>query len=299
MSLGTNRLCCAYAKAGSGKTSDMIYAVPYGHYIGPPNSTAPAETTVGVHLDDDVVFVAHDLDDAVIALEYVAEQKASGACDERTGVLVDDISVMSRNWLIKNEGKYGNIWDMWRDHQTQVFKIVDIAEHIDDIVCFTAHEQLYNDKKGLKGGPKFASGNVTEPFCGPFHEMLRVVRDPKALTEFQAAYECKGIGDPFMITKARCGMGSTKGPCNLAEMLRAAGLQIPRHPDHDWIEEWAQIVFEELQAGGEKQRVKILDRYHEALRKEGIEPLLIRWVLRDGLHRWIIRGSYREQASRP
>ena len=297
MSTGITRLCCLYSKAGGGKTTDAGATVPYGDVICLPGAIDPLRTTLGLHYDPEHIFEVHTMVEALDALLYVTDRKVNDPEDPFTGVLLDDISVLARFRMEEMDRTYSDKRAMWGDLGREILSLTTTMESIPDIVVVTAHERAWrSEDAAVRGGPAFPSKNQTEPFCGPFHEMLRLVRDSTLVTEWKAAYECKP-GDPFMVTKARCGTAGAKSPANLAELLRASGYDVPRHPDLAWMEEWVDSVYSELEAKGVKAWGKLSKSVTEQL--DGVDPLHIKWILRDGYHRFLIRSAHKESAARP
>ena len=298
MSTDRTRLCCLYAKAGGGKTTDAVAAIPFGDVICLPDAIDPARTTLGLDYDPDHVFEVHSMAEASDTLAYIAERKLADPDDPRTGVLLDDVSVLARFRMEEMDRTYSDKRAMWGDLGREILTLTTTMESIPDLVVVTAHERAYDPEKaaGIRGGPWFPSKNQTEPFCGPFHEVLRLVREASYSIEWKGAYECKP-GDPFMVTKARCGMAKAKSPANLAELLRAGGYEVPRHPDLEWMEAWVSEVYEGLMDKGAKGWGKLSESVTKHL--DGVDDLHVKWVLRDGYHRFMIRSAHKESAKKP
>lgn len=294
---GKNRLCAIYSPPGAGKTSDALFTIPFGDIICPPDAIAPARKVVGIELDDEHVFIANDLDEARDCLCWILDNKHP----DRTGILFDDISVLAGTTLRQMDAVYGNKQAMWGDFLAKLMGIVDLFKSVQDIIVVTGHERPYNAEKGIKGGLQFPSANNTAVFAAPFHEMFRLVQNSKFATEFKGAYEFQP-GNPFLLTKARCGTARVgkENPANLAEILRASGLTIPYHPDHEWMEEWVQALYEDINVKGVKQALKCMEACNSDLKKAGVNnPLHRRWVTRNGYHRFLIRSAYDASADVP
>ena len=79
-------------------------------------------------------------------------------------------------------------------------------------------------------------------------------------------------------------------PMNLAEILRAGGTDIPRHPDLPEQEEMVEALAGHF-AGLDGFAAVTANEFYAKLRASGMTPRIAKWTLRDALDRAKIRRA--------
>ena len=162
-------------------------------------------------------------------------------------------------------------------------------------VVLSAHESAPTTKDGrfIRGGPKLP-GKMPEDFPTVCDLVLRTALDKNRLG-WHGVYRCS-IDDPNYVTKDRHGVTPDPAPMNVAEILRLAGYGILRAPGLEWQEELVEGVCNMLldipldnkynAASQEVAREAV-----EVARSQSDNDMHIRWVLRDGFDRAVLKRA--------
>jgi hypothetical protein len=91
--------------------------------------------------------------------------------------------------------------------------------------------------------------------------------------------------------KDRFNVASRATPCpmNLAEILRASGREVPRHPDLEANEEVVAAFTQNL--SDSDSPIKKANELYSMLLSEGMQTPVARWILRDAMDRHSIRSA--------
>ena len=139
----------------------------------------------------------------------------------------------------------------------------------------------------VRGGPML-SGKLPEQIPAMCDLVLRASLAP-ARKPWGAVYRCSL--DPNFIMKDRFNIVSVidPAPMNLAEILRAGGIAIERHPDAQEQEEIVEKFSQQLQALDNPTAQ--LNDYFKRLKDTGLSVPAARWILRDSIDRATIRKA--------
>lgn len=145
----------------------------------------------------------------------------------------------------------------------------------------------------VRGGPML-SGKLPESIPALCDIVLRASHD-KQRVPWPGVYRCSN--DPAYVMKDRYNVAAQADPApmNLAEILRAAGLDVERHPDMVQYEPVVEDFSRQLDAGEE-----VLTKANELyalLVKEGVAVPAARWILRDALDRYTLRKALSQSQS--
>jgi hypothetical protein len=275
-----------YGPSGMGKTTDALFSFPMGLFFALPGALKPALRVVGwdPHAAGQVVPVA-DMHTAVSALRQVKP----GVFD---AVIVDDLSLLAERTMQQLEIKHNgsrNKFAMWDELRDTVIKFREAARECGLHVVLNTHERQPETHDGtfFRGGPALPSKTLTERIPHIADTVLRAASDPTTPGQWKGVYKCEPA-NPQWVMKDRHGCCPPTCPQNLGEILRMAGYSIRRRPELEWQEDWVEWVATQLASGAPEKKVmeELNAQFAEA------DPLHLRWVRRDGRHRFLLRKAY-------
>lgn len=284
-------------------STDNIYSFPGAFFLAPPGALKPSVNVVGYDIPPQHIYDPKSVPDAAAKLKEIA----------RTGkfkvAVVDDFSMLcelSFALLEQSRGLTG--WKLWGALSDEVLDFRDTARRLGIHVFVNMHERAPSMTSGTaqRGGPKLP-GKLPESFPAACDIILRAA--PGASTfgtkmGWANVYRCNPT-DPTYVTGDRHGVTPDNAPMNLAEILRAAGYEIPRAPGLEWMERAVEIVADVLLKGGPSmdnasmqqaapwlvQQMIVLPYYAavastlEGQRRIGLHA---RWVMRDAYDRTVL-----------
>lgn len=276
-----------YGESGTGKTSDCLYAFPTGVFFAAPGALKAARGLLGFEPD------RRDID----RLEDVISQlKAMPKVQRPTAVIIDDLSLaVQREVMLLPKGK--NSYDLWRIILEKVLTLAHIARR--DLGChviLNCHEQAPRTIAGnfVKGGPQLP-GQAAWHLPKATDICLRVMpEEDRPMWKF--AYQCNN-SDVNYVTKDRNNVCPDTTPMNLAEILRAAGYQVPRLASLPWQEKVVQQLTEKLLAGGDAKKLFEASSAQLAS-KFNASSKHIAWTFRDALDRVVIKRTMNDPLRR-
>ena len=132
------------------------------------------------------------------------------------------------------------------------------------------------------------SGRLPEQIPAMCDVVLRAKHD-NMRRPWPASYECSA--HPSFVMKDRFNVASRATPCpmNLAEILRASGREVQRHPHLEANEEIVAAFSKNLDEA--ESPVKKANELYSMLLTEGMQTPVARWILRDALDRHSIRKA--------
>jgi hypothetical protein len=273
---------CAYGPSGIGKTTDTGYSFPRALFVAAPGALNSVRSTCGyIPTSTDKV---RTIQEATAVIEAVATQFDT--------IVFDDFSFMAEqtfNYLEKERRLTGfKLWGALRD-ATLEFR--DKSRYCGMNVILNAWEQppkANNQGKKIKGGPKL-SGNLPEQLPAMCDIVLRAVHEPQR-RPWPSAYRCGPYPSYTMKDRFNVATRCDPAPMNLAEILRAAGYDIPRHPDYGGQEEQVEAIATALKNNPDNQ-AEVANEVYRQLREAGKPASYARWTLRDAMDRAVIRGA--------
>jgi hypothetical protein len=277
---------CVYGPSGMGKTTDTLFSFPMGLFMALPGALKPSLRVVGwdPYATGQVVPVA-DLDAAVAALTKIKP----GVFD---AVVVDDLSLLAERTMLKLEAKHANSrsgFAMWNELRDTVIRFREAARACGLHVILNTHERQPETHDGtfFRGGPSLPSKTLTERIPHISDTVLRACADPTSPGAWKGVYKCESA-NPQWIMKDRHGCCPPTAPQNIAEIMRLAGYTIRRYPGLEWQEDWVEWTASQLATGRPEKEVmtELNSNFVDA------DPLHLRWVRRDGRHRFTLRKAY-------
>jgi hypothetical protein len=283
-----------YGQSGMGKTTDMLYSFPTALFIGPANGFLPAQTMCGYLPRSVNVSLISELTQVLTAAGQNSAA-ANQAAQTRTHLVVDDLSAISestvRHWQKRGLSRYP-LWGKVRE------EFIDFAlaarRYRVDVYLNAWEDEPKTDSENQKytrGGPRLhGSISDTLPYLCDF--VYRTVRQPAQKpwpgTYVSATLRDFPMKDRFnVVTK----LGST--PMNLAEILRARGVHVPRHPALPWQEGIVDALAAQMDQQAPSNLYAFTNQCYATLR-ERFGPEAARWTVRDAFDRSRLRTGLRE-----
>ena len=276
---------CQYGPPKLGKTTSTGFSFPTAAYLAAPGALNSIESVCGYQPKRSYVST---IEEATPIIEAI------GKSGKYETVVIDDFSFMAEQSFSALEQKHSG-FKLWGKLRDAALAFRDTARYSGVNVVLTCWEQGPKIQGGtqLRGGPKL-SGRLPEQIPALCDMVLRVVPEPKQ-QPWPVVYRCKP--DPSYIMGDRLDVASIidPAPMNLAELLRAAGREVARHPDMPKQEERVAALAD---AFSEAESVEALaNEVYAALIEKGVSVYEARWTVRDALDRALIRRELAAQRS--
>jgi len=271
---------CTYGPSGIGKTTDQGYSFPRALFVAAPGALSSLQSVCGYV--PATTFVK-TLQEATRLIQDVGKNYDA--------VVIDDFSFLAEQTLsfLEKKHKGFTLWGALRD---SALEFRDTARFAGTDIVLNAWEQA--PKTGasgkVRGGPML-SGKLPEQIPALCDIVLRASYDTSR-KPWPAVYRCNN--DPGYVTKDRFNVAPLvdPAPMNLAEILRAAGLAVDRHPSYPDQEEMVEVISQhllnELKNG---MMAHSANDYYKKLTASGASTTYARWTLRDAMDRATIRAS--------
>lgn len=275
---------CTYGPSGVGKTTDMGYSFPRALFAAAPGALNSVKSLCGYQPATTQIETIED------ATRLIKEVK-----DQFNWLVIDDFSFMAEQTFSKLERKYSGfkVWGALRDaalafRDTARYSNINVA-----LNCWEQGPKMKPDGTKVRGGP-LLSGRLPEQIPAMCDLVLRGGHDPRR-KPWPAVYRC--TLDPSWVMKDRFNIASSidPAPMNLAEILRAAGREVPRHEDLPEQEQWVEKLSQRILDMGDFNPAAINELY-STLREGGMSATVAKWTLRDALDRSDIRRALNKSA---
>lgn len=269
---------CTYGPSGVGKTTDQGYSFPRALFVAAPGALTSLRTVCGY---TPATTHVRTLAEATSLVKKVSK--------DFNAVVIDDFSFVAEQTFAALEKKY-NGFRLWGELRDQSLEFRDVARYagVDVILnCWEQGPKNKPDGSRVRGGPML-SGRLPEQIPAMCDIVLRASHDPQR-KPWPAVYRCSN--DPSYVMKDRFNVVSVvdPAPMNLAEILRAAGVAIERHPDIDGMEDYVEAFATAMVP--ERNPIPKANELYQALLGEGVSVPAARWILRDALDRCTIRKA--------
>ena len=274
-------LVCTYGPSGSGKTTDTGYSFPRGLFVAARGALNSIKSLCGYQPQ---TVEAQTIDDATEALETLAKRK-----HDFDSVIVDDFSFLAEQQFSVYDKRFNGftLWGKLRDSALR-FRNAARYSHCHVVLnCWEQPPKMKQDGTRVRGGPML-SGRLPEQIPAMCDLVLRCGHEPMR-KPWPGVYRCTYSTDFVMKDRFNIASALDPAPMNLAEILRAAGFEVARHPDLDWQEDTVQSVAQALLDGGDL--TSTVNTAYSGLLEHGISPAAARWTLRDAMDRSVIRRA--------
>ena len=288
-------LSLVYGGSGAGKTTDSGFSFPNALFIAAPGALQSIRHNAGY---EPLVENATTIPDVTKLITTIGSYKAKGSDTKIDSVVVDDFSYLAEQTFASLEKKF-NGFRLWGELRDAVIDFRNAARFAKVHIIMNAWEQPPKDKPGgarVKGGPML-SGNLPEQVPAMFDMVLRCGMDPMR-KPWSGVYQC--TLDPNYIMKDRLNIASAchPAPMNMAELIRAAGYDLSRHPDlASWQEGVVAKVAAQMVHDGAGRDKDTANAVYADLVKNAVHPLHARWTLRDAMDRAVIQRALAARAS--
>jgi hypothetical protein len=275
---------CTYGPSGIGKTTDQGYSFPRAIFIAAPGALQSIKTVCG--------YVPATASARTIKEATALIQKES---KNYRAVVIDDFSHIAEQTFNALEKKFSG-FRLWGELRDEALAFRDAARYagVDVILnCWEQGPKTSPTAGYVRGGPML-SGKLPESIPALCDIVLRASHD-KQRVPWPGVYRCSN--DPAYVMKDRFNVAAQADPApmNLAEILRAAGIDVDRHPDMVQYEPVVEDFSRQFDASSEVL-VKANELY-ALLVKEGVAVPAARWILRDALDRHTLRKALSQSQS--
>jgi hypothetical protein len=282
---------CAYAKSGSGKTTDNGYSFPCALFLAAPGALKPLITVCGYDphragqvrrmgvADGDI----RTIDDATKVLKVEASRGVYDA------VVVDDFSYLAEQTFALLEKRLTG-FKLWGELRDQTLDFRNTARSCGMHVLMNCWEGGPKTKAGrwIRGGPQLPS-DLPEQMPAMCDLVLRGGRE-ELRKPWPGVYLCPRA-DTDYVAKDRHHVTPEVAPMNLAEILRHAGYDVKRHPGLPWQEEAVIKIAAALLKTDGAEWPSIGNIAVEALTSKGYGRPYIVWTLRDAVDRAVLQRA--------
>lgn len=269
-----------YGPSGSGKTTDNGYSFPRALFIAARGALKSIQNVCGYEP------VVEEAD----GIEALTKRISSIKPGQYDSVVVDDFSFIAEQTFAKLEKKH-NGFKLWGALRDITIDFRNAARYANCHVIANCWEVGPKEKAGqrVRGGPMLPA-NMPEQVPAMTDLTLRCgieqMRKP-----WPGVYHCFLSNDYVMKDRFDVVPRISPAPMNLAEILRAVGYDVARHPELEWQEDVVESVSTQILAANPGDMTKIANQVYAALISGGASPTAARWTLRDGVDRSVIRRA--------
>jgi hypothetical protein len=272
-------MVCTYGPSGIGKTTDQGYSFPRALFVAAPGALSSIRSTCGYEPAS-----THDIKTILEATALLTQVRG-----EFEQVVIDDFSFMAEQTFSTLEKKYSGfkLWGKLRDVALEFRNVARFCGMDVILNCWEQGPKTRDDGTKVRGGPML-SGRLPEQIPAMCDVVLRAKHD-RSRSPWPASYECSA--HPSFVMKDRFNVASRATPCpmNLAEILRASGREVQRHPDLEANEEVVEAFTQNLQDADSP--IKKANELYAMLLSEDVPTPVARWILRDAMDRHSIRTA--------
>jgi hypothetical protein len=278
-------LALTYGPSGIGKTTDTGLSFPNALFIAAPGALQSIRNVAGY---SPLVENATTIPDVTKLITTIGSYKAKGSDTKIDSVVVDDFSYLAEQTFAQFEKKF-NGFRLWGELRDAVIDFRNAARFAKVHIVVNCWEQPPKDKPGgarVKGGPML-SGNLPEQVPAMFDMVLRCGLDPMR-KPWPGIYQCVADANYVMKDRLNVATAAHPAPMNMAELIRAAGYDVSRHPDLAWQEDVVSKVSAQMIQDGAAKDKETANAVYADLVKNAVNPLHARWTLRDAMDRSVI-----------
>jgi hypothetical protein len=283
MKLTEPAVICTYGPSGIGKTTDNGYSFPRALFAAAPGALNSIRTTCGY--EPEQTNNINTIMDATKLIEGVQGTRFST-------VVFDDFSFLAEQtfqYLEKERRLSG--FKLWGELREATLEFRNKSRYCGITVvlnCWIQPPKVNVAGKKIRGGPKL-SGNLPEALPAMCDVVLQAAYEAQR-RPWGAVYRCVPEGAYTMKDRFNVATLCDPAPMNLGEIMRAAGYDLPRHPDLPQQEEQVEAIAQKL-TGDPTADAELVNTIYAELIRGGVSVPFARWTLRDALDRAVIRRS--------
>ena len=267
-----------YSPSGFGKTVDCGYSFPRALFLGMPQNLQSIKSVCGY------TPATMDIKTIQEATQVIREAKDKGF----DSIVVDDFSHLAEMTFVglerikDNRMKYAKLREI-------TIEFRNAARYAGMHVIMNAWEQPPKTGTGtfVRGGPML-SGKLPEQLPAICDLVLRAGREPKR-KPWSGVYQCEHSNEYIMKDLFNVCYHMHPCPMNLAEILRACGVEIQRMEGLEWQEQVIEDFIVELEQANDFTTT--VETLFGRLLEQQIDPKYARWTIRDTLDRLVIRRA--------
>lgn len=282
-------LLCIFGPPGVGKTTDTGYSFPRARFYAERNALASIRSVCGYTPDERPM----PKDITVLTQEIRALKKG-----ETQQVVVDDFSHLAEKTIDVFKKRYDG-YVLWGKVREALLDFRTAARNAECLVVLNTWEALPQAKSAerdeRKGGPSLP-GRMRHEFPAMCDMVLRgginSMRKP-----WGGVYLCDLKPDWVMKDRFDIATRISPAPMNLAELLRAAGFDLPRAEHLDWQENVVEGIAQDLEPLPGHQTIQRIKEWYADLLNQGVAAADARWTMRDAFDRAVIRRALHQAES--
>jgi hypothetical protein len=270
-----------YAPSGNGKTVDCGYSFPDGLFIATRGATQSIRNTCGYEPRTEDAKTIDDVTKRITALK-------PGDVDS---VVIDDFSFLAEQTISQYEKKYKGfaLWGALRDSTLNFRNAARYASFHVILNCWEQPPKSKEDGSRVRGGPNLP-GKLPEQLPAMCDLVLRGAIDPMR-KPWPGVYRCHVSSDYVMKDRFNIAQLIDPAPMNLAEIMRAVGYTVRRHPDLLWQEDIVETVATQIAAASPAEMPNLVNGVYRSLIANGASPTAAKWTMRDSVDRSVIRRA--------
>lgn len=269
-----------YGPSGIGKSVDLGYSFPNALFVAAPGAMHSIRSVCG--------YSPHSIQiptimEATKLLPELSKQFDQIVFDDFSFLCEQTSSVLESKW--KGFQFWGKLRDTVIDFRNECrytkFKVVAIS-------CWEKPPKHNNEGARIRGGMDLPS-KMPEQVPALCDMVLRAMHEPQRVP-WPSAYHCYVAGDYAMKDRFDIVPRITPAPMNFGEILRAAGIEIPRHESLPDQEADVSAIADSL-SGDIRKDSGTINEVYKALVDRGTPISAARWTMRDAMDRSVIRNA--------
>lgn len=274
-------LVLTYGPSGSGKTSDAGYSFPNALFLAAPGALHSIKSLCGYQPR---VHQANTIDDATKVLMSLDPKK-----HKVDSVVVDDFSFLAEQQFAVYDKRYSGfrLWGALRDSAIAFRNAARYAKCHVILNCWEKGPHVKPDGTRVRGGPML-SGKLPEQIPAMCDMVLRCGFD-QGRRPWPGVYRCSLSTDYVMKDRFDVAPTLDPAPMNIAEILRAAGFDVSRHPGMPWQEEVVEMLAQRMVPA--EDLAEAANAGYTELLQQGVQAPEARWTVRDAMDRAVIRRA--------
>jgi hypothetical protein len=276
-----------FGPVGCGKTTDVMLADLGAWVLGAPGATKGVQTLVGPQIYAAMQSLRVPCEGFADIANFLVAMKANKV--QKRNVIIDDISLKAQSELVRLQGQIARsdtfyIWDLMKRN---TITIRNLARQAGVHVFSTGHRRDISVSRAGKlqhGGPDMGGPQGTNMLVTDVDVVYEAIPEPVgARFPYSLSYHCDPAAQ--MSHKDRHSVIHGKGPANLREIFRVAGIPLSRISPFAWMEDHVKALTDKLAPLEDDARRALCRTYMEKQKAAGVYPGHAFMVVRDAFAR--------------